>query len=81
MKTHKIEKIVVTEYISDFGDVFNDERSCKESEITKYKLMLEKALKSEYAPIVRRLIEEIGIHCESAYCSIGICDDILGNIL
>lgn len=81
MKENKTEKIVVTEYVSDFGDVFKDKNACKKSEIEKYDLMLKKALKSEYALIVKKLIDELDKHSGNAYCSIGVDDDVLRKIL
>lgn len=81
MKEKKVEKIVVTEYISDFGEVFKNKDACKKSEIEKYDFMLKKALKSEYAPIIRKFMEELHVHNGNAYCSIGIYDDVLCEIL
>lgn len=81
MKENKVKKVVVTEYISDFGEVFKDENACKKSECERYKLMLEKALKSEFAPLVKKLVEEVDRHHMNAYCSIGIDDDVLCEII
>lgn len=81
MKENKTEKIVVTEYVSDFGDVFKDKNACKKSEIEKYNLMLKKALKSEFAPLVKKLVDEVDRHHMNAYCSIGIDDDVLCEII
>ena len=39
MKENKVEKIVVTEYIPDFGDVFKDKNACEKSEVEKYDLL------------------------------------------
>lgn len=81
MKEKKVEKIVVTEYISDFGDVFKDKNACEKSEIEKYDLMFKKALKSEFAPIINKLLEELANHSGNPYCSVGVCDDVLCKIL
>ena len=81
MKENKVEKVVVTEYISEFGEVFKDENACKESECKRYKSILEKALKSEFAPLVKKLVEEVDKHYMNAYCSLGIDDDVLCEII
>ncbi len=81
MKENKVEKVVVTEYVSDFGEVFKDKNACKESECKRYKSMLEKALKSEFAPLVKKLVEEVDKHYMNAYCSLGIDDDVLCEII
>ena len=81
MKENKVEKVVVTEYVSDFGEVFKDKNACKESERKRYKSMLKKALESEFAPLVKKLIDEIDKHYMNAYCIIGIDDDVLCEII
>ena len=43
--------------------------------------MLEKALKSEFAPLVKKLVDEVDRHHMNAYCSIGIDDDVLCEII
>lgn len=81
MKENKVEKVVVTEYVSDFGEVFKDKNACKESERKRYKSMLFQALKSEFAPLVKKLVEEVDKHYMNAYCSLGIDDDVLCEII
>ena len=81
MKENKVEKVIVTEYVSDFGEVFKDKNACRESECKRYKSMLKKASESEFAPLIEKLIEEIDKHHMNAYCSIGIDDKMLREIL